>query len=123
MYLPQAVYKHHASLHMTELTRHNHNAKTALKMAMALPLLPPQLIEDGLRTIREYLRQHTLVNEFQVLIDYLYDTWIMRTGPERLSVYGQVHRTNNGVEGFHADLQFRMGRRPGVWDFTGNHNI
>jgi len=29
-------------------------------------------------------------------------------GPERISVFGQTHRTNNGIESYHASLQRRI---------------
>lgn len=101
----------------------NDNAKTALQMLMSLPLLPPGLIVDGLHEIHQYLLENGLQASFSQLVEYMEEYWMTTVGPHNVSVYQQIHRTNNGMAGFYFYLLSKMGSNRGVWQFTGKSII
>lgn len=119
----QAVYRKHVSLNLKQLTGNNQNARRALKMLMALSLLPANNMFEGLQQVWQYSVLHEFHQEFQPIIDYMNEFWLQTVGAEKCSVFRQVHRTNNSVEGFYSYLFDRMRSKPSVWDFTGNLNI
>lgn len=74
--------------------------KSFVLQLMALPLLPANLIEEGVNILAENSDAGA-----QRMIQYVRSYWISRVGVNRLSVNGQVNRTNNGVESYHSNLR------------------
>lgn len=113
----------HKSMRMSQMTEGNPVALKGLKMIMCLPLLPENKIPEGLTQIRQYLSESGLEEAFNDLMEYIHEYWISTVGPEIISVYGLLHRTNNAVESFYSEIGGLIGKHPGVWDFLGNvHN-
>jgi hypothetical protein len=55
------------------------------------------------------------------LLSYVDSYWIGKIGPEKFSVYGDRHRTNNAVESFHRSLNRKcIGKHLDFWKFVGN---
>jgi len=76
-------------------------------------------MEDGFHTIVAYTLQFPDISEVmsRFLRDYVFDYWFVQIGPQRLSVFGQDHRTNNYLESFHSTLLTQIGRHSNIWDF------
>lgn len=53
----------------------------------------------------------------QFLNNYIRGYWIEQIGPEKFSVFGEDHRTNNYLESFHSTLLVQMGPHPNIWNF------
>lgn len=117
--LLQDVFRTHESLMMSKLTNENVHARTGVEMLMSLPLLPAPMIVDGLHEIHQYLLEHGLQESFSALIEYMEQHWIMTIGPYNMSVYQQMHRTNNGIAGFLFSLLSKMGPTRSMLKFTG----
>ena len=49
------------------------------------------------------------------LLKYYWRQWFVVVGVDRLSVYKQPHRTNNGAENYHSRLNKGFGRKPKFW--------
>jgi len=76
-----------------------------LRQYFALPLLKPEDMYPEMNRlkneIKELVVQHCTPEEqvaFNSLHNYLIKTWMMRFGPEEISVYNAVHKTNNVTE-------------------------
>ncbi|KAF4529052.1 hypothetical protein B566_EDAN006073 [Ephemera danica] len=69
----------------------------AVRMCMALPLLPPSDMRKGLQVIITYVHSHDIFN-LDEFLDYVYRIWICRIGPDSVSVFNRARRTNNGPE-------------------------
>uniref|UniRef100_A0A1B6MKU6 Uncharacterized protein n=1 Tax=Graphocephala atropunctata TaxID=36148 RepID=A0A1B6MKU6_9HEMI len=115
----QAVYHKHITENMTELTKCSSSARTALRMLMALTLLPARKMSEGLDLVWQYTVLHELQSQFRPLLEHVRTFWLTTVGPDTCSVYGQLHRTTNALEAFYFQLQ-RIERRPSIWEFTGN---
>lgn len=82
--------------------RGNDDTIRLVRMAMALPLVPGDTVEQAINLIANENIPAPGVNAF---VTYL-RTWVNRN----ISVFGEDRRTNNSVESFHRDL-FRMVRQ------------
>jgi len=76
-----------------------------LRQYLALPLLKPEDMHSQMtrlkNEIKELVLQHCTREQqiaFNDLHNYLIETWMMRFGPEEISVYNAVHKTNNVTE-------------------------
>lgn len=99
----QAVYRKGRALQLPLYSLGN----MALRMAMALPLLPVNDIDKGIDLICNLLKH----DEFS--------TYLQKWKRLFVSVYGLQHRTNNSVESFHHSLYSMVGRpHPNVWVFV-----
>ena len=98
---------------------------------MAIPLLPPRLIEEAFKVLLKV--KFTDLNQidrqnFNRFRRYLQRQWYrkIQTGaikPENLSVYGLDQQTNNGAESFHAWLkQVIKVHSPNFWTFCYHLN-
>ena len=78
-----------------------------VKMIMALPFMPHELIPNAYDEIRKKAKDH-----LKELMDYVYKTWITNSvwPPKCWSVFMQGTRTNNDVEGWHRRLNAKAGR-------------
>lgn len=98
----QAVYRKGRALQLPSFTL----GSNALKMAMALPLLPAENIDEGIDIICQMLSS----DEFS--------SYLQKWKRLFVSVHGLKHRTNNSVESFHHSLYAMVGRpHPNVWVF------
>lgn len=99
----QAVYRKGRALQLPEFSL----GSIALKMAMALPLLPANKIDEGIDLVCDLLSH----DEFS--------TYLKKWKRLCVSVDGLKHRTNNSVESFHHSLYSMVGRpHPNVWVFV-----
>ncbi|XP_063216682.1 uncharacterized protein LOC134527704 isoform X2 [Bacillus rossius redtenbacheri] len=113
----QAIFRRAQQLGMARTIR-SETGETALKMLMALPLLPTDKIISGVQTVEEYLLQENMMVTFQRLTQYIRDFWIGVVTPSVLSVNGLEWRTNNAVESFYRKLLKAVGGpRPEFWHF------
>lgn len=84
----------------------------AIKMAMVLPLLPANLISEGITAVET--ESTTSPENFQRFCSYLRNTWLS----ENISVFLLPNRTNNAVESVHRSLFRIVGRaHPNIWMF------
>lgn len=108
----KAIYKKAKSLN---LYGNNTNFAMAVKMTMALPLLPANLISDGITAVTNSVTEYNI--NFTRFCTYLRTTW----ANENISVFQQSHRTNNAIESFHRSFFRIVGTpHPNVWIFIDN---
>lgn len=81
-----------------------------------LPLLPPETIVEFFNFLVASLSPNC-ANSLLVLIDYYERQWLIRVGPEVLSICNMLRRTNNNCEALNRILRDRMGRHPTLWIF------
>lgn len=96
----------------------NQLANQILLKVMALPLLPPGEIANGLAIVEEQIEMNGFKNQFQTIIDNLKDYWLNDSfvGADILSVFELESRTNNPVELGHFLLAKKVGQvRPNLW--------
>lgn len=92
-----------------------------LQKIMALPLLPPGEIRNGLAVIEEALEGDGLQNHFTHVVDHVKNYWLNDSyvGVDVLSVFEMDSRTDNDVERGHFLLQKKVGQsRPNLWVLT-----
>ena len=91
-----------------------------------LPLLPPHKMEDGFHWVENQLPAvlATIQSDGKKMecgamcnrvLRYYWRFWFGNVGVERVSVYKQAHRTNNGAENYHSRLNKGLPRRPKFW--------
>ena len=82
--------------------REDDSTRKYLRRLMALPYLPSEHIVEKFRRLRQKAETHSLMS----LTNYIYNTWIANSiwTPNSWSVYNQLIRTNNDVEGWHSKL-------------------
>ena len=97
----------------------NHRvAKVLLWKYFVLPLLPANEIIPQLRRIKHGIKTQMLERAdrrnllaFHNL--YIKRFWVKRIRPQRFSVFGNLHKTNNAAESLHAAMRthipFKMG--------------
>ncbi|CAI6348987.1 unnamed protein product [Macrosiphum euphorbiae] len=121
-------YCHRKLNNVLNLIRTHEEAARILRMVLALPHLPatrnnplcPNIcVLDGYNVIVQYARQFPEIQviEEHFLDNYILGFWINQIGPEKFSVFGEDHRTNNNLESFHSTLLKQMGTHPNIWDF------
>ena len=118
----QAVAKRCRKVGLTRFWPGSQGVTKIIKCIMSLPLLPPEDIMQGLNDITTIVDQvDDAPKELLVqLIAYIRRQWVSKAsiGPTRLSVNGQDHRTNNGVESYHAGLRRRIAvAHPNLYTF------
>ncbi|XP_015373923.1 PREDICTED: uncharacterized protein LOC107168890 isoform X2 [Diuraphis noxia] len=111
-----AVWKNMKKKGFLQLTNSNEYALKALKMLLALPLLPSGDIQREFDTVRIYAINHNVL--MVDLFDFYQNFWLRRVGVETLSVTGLPRRTNNCVESFHNSLRIKFNVvHPNLWIF------
>lgn len=92
-------------------------------MTMAVPLLPPDMIQEALCIIQA--EADLLSHEYPDILQftsYLRLTWSNMVS--KISTYGCPVRTNNIVESFHNIAVQKLGiRNINIWTFLGNFYI
>ena len=97
-----------------------------LRSFYPLALLPPHKIREGLAWVEEEMPK--VIDSFDSeekkqqfrpmctrVVNYYGGFWIGKVGEEKVSVYKQRHRTNNGAENYHSRLNKGLPRRPKFW--------
>lgn len=100
----------------------NHiEASRILRQIMALPLLPPKDIK---LQFHELLFDINHIHDTQVrrLLrrfhrNYVFDFWMKKIGPDRISVYALPHKSNNAVESLHANMGRTMPNNPSFYHY------
>jgi hypothetical protein len=97
----------------------NHRvAKILLWKYFVLPLLPSNEILPQLRRIKNAIKSQMLerADRRQMLAFhdlYIKKFWVKRIRPQRFSVFGNIHKTNNAAESLHAAMRthipYKMG--------------
>ena len=86
---------------------------------MALALLPPSKIYEGLiDLIRETMHDYPSGTYIRFII-YFIREWIIRTGIKKFCVYKLKHRTNNTCEVYHSKLDAFFRKSPAPSKFVG----
>lgn len=78
------------NLGLTNLMSADPIAKEAVNMAMALPLLPTEMIGTGLNVIKVYIYHNGLGADLAQIFNYVQSTWI-----EGIGFYKQFKMTNS----------------------------
>jgi hypothetical protein len=99
----------------------NHRvAKVLLWRYFCLPLLPVNEIVPQMRRIKEMIRlkmkeksDRDLMLNFHT--NYMKKFWIMKIRPERFSVFGSLHKTNNSAESLHKVMRKIIPDRAGFF--------
>lgn len=74
--------------------------KRIISLTAALPLLPPELIAEGWG----YIKHESETVEIEKFVNYVDNYWFKQNMVRFINVFGQRHRTNNVIEGWHAKL-------------------
>ena len=89
--------------------RDDEHARKCIRCLTCLPLLPPADISNAVTDREALLLLSNETNKplLRRLLQYIQRSWLLKStiGPQRLSVNGSLHRTNNGVESFHATFR------------------
>ena len=104
----------------------NRSLDAWLRSFYPLALLPAEKIADGYQWVKDQLP--TVLQTFEddvkrrecqamcIKVNRYWERfWLAQVGEEKLSVYGQKHRTNNGAENYHSRLNKGLPRRPKFW--------
>lgn len=108
----------------------NHRvAKVLMWRYFCLPLLPVNEIIPQMRRIKEDIKlkikekgdRHLLLNFHN---NYMKKFWIQKIRPERFSVFGSAHKTNNCAESLHKTMRKIIPDRAGFFPwFQALHNM
>lgn len=112
------VYSFARSHGIVDVCNESEEANKCLLKLMALPLLPPGAIADGVHIVEDDLTEMGLSQPFNPLLNHIRDFWLNdgHVGSEILSVYELSARTNNAVETGHVDLYNKVAQsRPSMW--------
>jgi hypothetical protein len=90
---------------------------------MALPMLPVNEIVPQIRRIRKEVKETVKEKEARRLLrafinTYIVGYWIKKVHPERFSVFGCRHRTNNAVESLHKKMKTNLAHGQGDYNIT-----
>lgn len=101
---------------LADIAKTDVNVETFFKKVLALPFLPPLIMEQIFNTIVDDLglNLRQLLSRF---ITYYRRFWISIITPKGFSVHGLVARTNNILESHNCRLKEVIGIKPKPWDF------
>lgn len=91
----------------------------AIKMSMALALLPAEDIVDGFRCVIQYCQENHVDVILHDFLHYMYNFWLKKIGVDSISVCGLEHRSNNGIESGNKKINHSVGIHPNIWKFMG----
>lgn len=107
----KAVLKKARSISLIQ--RGSQDSRDVVQMAMCLPLLPVEYIEEGITIIRSMLT----CQKGKTFGDYISSQWRNKN----ISVFKLQHRTNNAVESYHRHFNRIVGNaHPNIWAFLAN---
>jgi hypothetical protein len=67
-----------------------------------------------------FMQNRNIYERLYPLVQYVHSQWMVRVGARRLSVYGQIHTTDNGPETLHRMLNDQAPRaHPNLWEVVG----
>ena len=109
------MYRYACSLGLTIPYRTNPQLGLIIRMAIALALVPHELIRDAFQILSQHVG--LVQNEFDVnirvaighFLEYTQTFWLGRIGPMRFAVSNDVNRTNNLVEAWHRRFNSMIG--------------
>ena len=114
----QAVSKMVRELGLTAYLRESRIAKSLVRSALAIPLLPQRLMARGFQTLIAEANRRGLFGPLEPFFNYMTETWFSMPFLQSLSVYGLKHRTNNCAESANRLLRSKTGaHKPSVWHF------
>ncbi len=97
--------------------------KQVISLIISLPLLPADKVNDGFIMIKANFTQRDIAADIKAklhdLFNYVNRQWLQNVGAAKLSVYQQVHRTNNSHEAFHRKVGERLNHHASIWTFLG----
>ncbi len=98
----------------------NRQANLLYRKYASLPLLPVGEIPSRLRALRQDLKTNIPRDgrpSFRRFHLYIKRYWILKVRPERLSVFGEEHRTTNKLESVHRSMSRYLSKRGNVIRF------
>ena len=100
-------------------------AKKIMWRYFCLPLLPVNEIVPEMRRIKEKIHQQIQERADRELMlnfhnNYMKKFWILKIRPERFSVFGSKHRTNNCAEALHRVMRRMLPDRAGFFPWFQN---
>ncbi|XP_050053723.1 uncharacterized protein LOC126549205 isoform X2 [Aphis gossypii] len=122
----QSIVRFIRSHQLTQLSTTNEDARRILRMLMSLAHLPADeiryhgvafSIQLGFHVIQDTVTEYHLDVELHELMQYFQRYWMDTVTPQRFSVYGLQHRTNNYIESYHSSLLRLMGQHPSLYQF------
>lgn len=103
----------------------NPEAHAILKKMIALALLPPHLIREGLNHVKKLAfalgKKEGTLKKWKKLFKYFEKEWMDIVKPEGFSVFDALDRTNNCLERYHRDLNQMLIHHPSVKKFLGKY--
>jgi hypothetical protein len=102
------------------LYANHYGAKKIMWRYFCLPLLPTNEIVPEMRRIKEKIKVQIKEKADQELMlhfheKYMKKFWILKIRPERFSVFGSRHRTNNYAEALHKVMRKMLPDRAGFF--------
>lgn len=98
--------------------RTNPNMYRLYHKFLMLPLLPAGKILEGFSILKSESAEHGEV--FEDFIDYYHRQWIVKEGPNAISVFEAKSRTNNMVESHNARLKAKIRSNTTLYEFVQN---
>ena len=103
----------------------NYLAKKIMWRYFCLPLLPVNEIVPEMRRIKEKIHRQIQERADRELMlnfhnNYMKKFWILKIRPERFSVFGSKHRTNNCAESLHRVMRRMLPDRAGFFPWFQN---
>lgn len=116
----QAILRKAGELGLIPHMRQDRQLKTLIRSFCAIPLLPQNLIERGVRILMAQAHQRGFLPLLNDFLHYYIDTFMTMPFFGSLSVFEQPHRTNNVAESCNKLLRKKTGaHRPRLWHFVG----
>ncbi len=95
----------------------NARANMLYRMYLSMPMLPKEEFINRLVKMRQDIKTlpRAARPNFRQFHDYILNFWIKRVRPERISVFGQERRTNNGLENIHSLMNKRLAHHGNIF--------
>ncbi len=122
----QALWKKLQKLGLVQIYKQDLSIKKHVKLLMALPFLPANLINPMAQTLFSQEFDHLTAQQksgFRKFHSYIKRFWLETITPEKISVFDLSRSTNNDCESFHSRLKAKIKtHRPNIWSFLGHLN-
>lgn len=91
-------------------------------MFFRISLLPIERLKVGFEALLDHIQERGddedfNPDDFDGLIDYYYNTWLVRFDPATWCVSQRDRRTNNNVEGHNRKIKTHIDINPSPWEF------
>lgn len=90
-----------------------------LKMYLRLPLLPEDMVSQGVKIIVAEERRLNLTVTFDSFHQYFNRYWMKKIEPKGFCVSLEKHRTNNYLESFNARISKHFSHKPTIYKWIG----